>query len=349
MNEVKLVNVGTIPMMGSMRNGVHFVIHGDYKKCVENFLPANRRAEIGYDTVYIPLFKLLAEVNNRVIPENERRKRDMHVRSADKIYRKLVLSVAGRAGEYDDNVICEAKTINSIIRAYGDLRRFGISNRIEKYANFLAKLDKNPRDIDIVNVRHLVEDLREEIKYASQMRAEIVDYWERGRQNKTKVTRKAIDAAYRNAMAYLNSCRAIDGATDCEAFMSKWDEYVEKHKRAYAPLAGLRISKRANAEESAASPTPRRSNYYTLPKSNTTRTFNAGAVKMPGGNPPPEPDIPANPSDIPLYDPSKHFTEYKLGELVRLENGDIYKVINLGHVHYHPDSKYGHHGWVKVN
>jgi hypothetical protein len=52
--------------------------------------------------------------------------------------------------------------------------------------------------------------------------------------------------------------------------------------------------------------------------------------------------------DPPLYDPNKHYTEYSVGDLVRLPNGDIYRVKDLSQVYHAPDSEYGHLGWEKV-
>ena len=350
-------SIGTMGMISKLSNATHLSVHRAFFNCVENHLPARRFDEVGMREIYVPLYNRLVKANNKVTPKSLMKKRDGHIAEADKYYRLLRQSIEVLVKENGDvTVVCNAKILNDIFIAYGNITKKPLKDKLTIYLNFIEELQKNMNSITVSGVKRLYGKLAEEVLEADNSHLEIIMYKTNCSQNRAIDIRPQIDNAYRNTIEFLNNRWALEkDKFDSEMFMLVWSKKVAEFKNQYAIKEGGRISAKQRSEENASgenaeSPAKPKKRYkLPIPRDVRFVDIDAGKiVRNPQEKEPLLPDLPGNPDDIPLYDPGKHYTEYKLGDLVRVENGDIYKVVNLGYVHYHPDSKYGHWGWTLV-
>ena len=342
----RLKAIGAMPVLCRLDRGMHLALHRDLKLCVETYMSQERQQQIRYKQIYLPCFDELVAANSKVPPSNERAERNGHIEEADASFRRIRRIVEAQAAGKKGG-LGEARILREIIKSYESLLdRKSMVLKIAQYPKLIARLLKQERCFVNIGIKSHVEELSKAIECAEIMQNRIVVLNVNNAKYPIKRVRNDIDVAYRGLMMALNSIVLIEEDTsDIQTFIKKWTETLLNYRNAFAAKEGARIKRVGESEVESAK---KKERYYTLPK---PKTYIAPKTKAASsgndGNDIVPPVIPPA-SEIPLYDPNKHFTEYKLGDLVRIDNGDIYMVINLGHVHYHPDSKYGHYGWRLV-
>ena len=342
----RMTNFGAIPVLDRLSAGMHLAFHRDLKICVETFLPVTRQNAIRYRENYLPRFDDLMSANSKLPPKNQMVERNAYISEADIRFRQIRKVLDGLATDNKDTVT-DAKTLRKIVKSYDILlSKKSIARKFANYPKLIARLREHSQYLESVGLRILVEELSRAIEDAEAVQGRIVMVRVENKKFPVAGTRRKIDVAYRSLMMALNASKIIgEDVSDTEIFRTKWSELLLSYRTAFATKEGARIKRVGESEVESAK---KKERYYTLPKPKTYIAPKAKAASSgDGGNDIVPPVIPPA-SEIPLYDPNKHFTEYKLGDLVRIDNGDIYMVINLGHVHYHPDSKYGHYGWKLV-
>jgi len=344
----KMKAIGAMPMLNRLSRESHLAFHKDFNVCAETFLPEERMVAIQFTEAYSPALENLIAANSKLSAKNEIVERDVYIAEAYTLFKQIRKIVAGHADD-GKGTISDAKILFKILKSYDFLvNRRAVTLRITQIPKLISRLSEYEHCFERFGIKTHIENLSRAINNADVMQKRIIVINAKNTKLSIKETRYKADAAYRSMMLSLNAILLVNKNTsDIDIFRDKWAEMLLLYKSAFSSKEGARI-KRAGESEQSESP-KKKVKYYKHPNPRLLtkpekRTKNTSG----GGNDLPPVVIPPNMDDIPLYDPNKHYTEYKLGDLVRLENGDIYRVKSLGHVHYHPDSKYGYWGWETV-
>jgi len=348
-----IIKIGVISVIKRLTNQTHLALMILFEKYVENHLPLQRRNEIRFYEVFVPLRKRLGEANNKAPLINQKNKRDAHILNADNYFRRFRKSVTGRSAEETESIVSEAKTLNSVIRGFGEIPNKAVNTKIQLYLELMAELKKHSAYIADLSLTNLVDKFFEEIVKAAKAQVAIDNINEYNSENAIATIRIQIDAAYRNAMNLLNSRRAVERELfDCEEFMLRWAEKLSEFLAAFATAQGARITRREKKSEidgnGNGSTTKKR---YRTPKPQRTRIANPNAVmKIIKQNdydciiiPPPSDD-----GNIPLWSAGEHYTQMKIGDKRRTADGRIWELIDLGQAHRDPAGEFGYFGWRLV-
>ena len=340
---IKKNYVTSVPMLSKLPGRMHLTFNSDFKQYAENYLSRKNLDDIGFYDVYIALYNQLHKSNYKCNPKVEMNRRDDHLKQADIAFRQIRKMVLAQLKERDPGIAKSAAQFELIVSASSEALKRGIKDKISRYRSFAERMSVDMVGVERLGIKSALSALMSEVESAAKAQTE-VDLIDVSNMNKRiKDIRPLTDTFYRNAMSLLNGKMTIGkSCSDIESFMEHWAEKVSEYRNEFASKTGVRISKSKKSDEegSAAPKPPKKEKHYTLPRPRDSKVLPSYYI---------EPPIIPPQSDIPLYDPNKHYTEYKVGDLVRLENGDVYRVKNLGQIHYHPDSKYGHFGWEIVS
>ena len=354
-----MVAIGAVPMVKSLSNSNHRALYQSFIECAEKHLSKEKLEEVTYFTKFKPLFNTLIEYSKKVSITAETKKRNLHLAKADKFFLVMRQTVSKLSKIDDENEISEAKVIKEIISSAGNATRKAINDKITSYIYLIEKLNEHPTYMERLGevINSIYSTFINEVNLAKEMH-DIIDSADViNMDKKIASVRPEIDASYRNIMSYLNAERALkEDDFTYEKFMSSWQEKVNEFRNAYASKKGSRISakQRKSAsysceEQNEGNASTTKKKRYTAPKPKNIRiptvmnTSNSHSSSTDDS-----PWIGLDLNSIPDFDPDKHYSQYKLGDLVKFHEV-VYRVKDLGQCHYPPYSKLGELGWERVN
>lgn len=303
-----------------MRNDAHFQFHTEFRDLVvrhnSNVLKVKPQFDV-YLSMYSREDDALKRINKSALTQK--------IYDADKARADTFIGMAeinkGMCRHFNSHVRDAALRLRVVFQTYGAIQKKPLNEQTSAYYNLLQDL-KSDRYVDDAEKSGI-------LNWADELSARNVAFdklvKERFDESASKckiIMRKArrdTDLEFNKIREIINVYVILDGAANYDAFIRTLNVVIAKY--------GGRSSRHSQSDAQTSSEEQDIEEEY---------DYDAVGGGSHGGG------------AIPLYDPDKHYSEYRIGDKVRMPNGDIYRVKDLGQVHYAPDSANGHLGWEKI-
>jgi len=342
-----------LSVLKTLNNTKHLNFYTNFEVTAKRYLPNDRLTKIRFDDVLLDLYKQLKESNNKPETKDMIAKRNAHIRETDKYLNRVKKTIEWAISDLGVKVVSQAKVLNSILNNNMP-KTNGVKDKIRSYMIIVEKFnDHLSQNNDDMNIKPTFDKFVEEL-LAAYGAYNIVDHIQSdNKQYVTKKIRRQIDIAYKNAMSYINNIIALnEDSSDCEEFVIRWNEKLSEYRNTYASKMGKSIAKKKASNEGEENASAKKEKHYKKPKPRPIEISSTLKHKISLSQNEPQSSSSTqqssiNINNIPTYDPDKHWTEYKIGDMVKFE-GVIYRVKDLGQIHYPPYSKLWQLGWEIV-
>jgi hypothetical protein len=315
-----------------MRNDAHFQFHTDVKNLIERTGAQKIKIQNlfdGYAGAYAVEDKAL-----KAIVKSEHTEK---IRAADSLRDEMYVGMtainSASLKHFDEQVREAAKRLKILFNAYGNIAKKSLSEETSAVYNILQELDgKYKAEVEKVGLSGWVKHLETYNKTVSDLMTTRFEESAAKFDVSMPDARKKTDLAYRAIVEKIEALTVVEGADNYEVFIKTLNAIVSRYD------GGKAVRQKGAAGGSAGGSDGE--NYEDFDDFDDDDDEDTGENTGDLGNV----DEYAN---VPIYDPNKHYTEYRLGDLVRVDEY-IYRAINLGQVHHNPNSVYGNLGWERV-
>jgi len=308
---------------GRLRNDAYFQFNTEFRDLIVKEGAQNLKIKEQFDE-YLALYRKvddgLKKINKSIYTEQ--------IREADKardeIYAAMVETNSAALKHYVPDIKNAAKQLKILFDTYGNVTIRTYNEQTSAIYNLLQELNaKYLNAARLVAIEGWADELERRNIAFDQLMKERFDESASGTNINLRDARINADVVYDVIVERLNARSVLDSDERLERFIRTLNVIISKY--------GGKSPKRTSLATAQAS------------AEDTDNGFGNGGG---GGNS--DENDGYDLSAIEEYNPDKHYTEYKLGDLVKHE-GIIFRVKDLGQIQYPPYSKLGPLGWERVN
>jgi len=312
--------------ISKLRNDAHFQFHTEFRDLVvregADYLKIKPQFE-SYGKLYEREDGALKRVNKSALTPK------IHAadKARDDVFIGMVEMVRAACRHYDRNIADAAKRIMVVFDTYGNITQKPLNDQTSAVYNLMQELNESRYggDRDALGLDPWLVQLKARNDDFDKLMKERYDETASKSGVVVKKARREIDESFRQICKIIDVYVLLEGAQKYERFIRTINAVIAK----YGGKTDRRGASAAPAGEQE-------------DQDGADESASVGGGSHGGG---------ANGGiqyEPPLYNPDKHYSEYHIGDVVRMPNGDIYRVISLSHVHLAPDSENGRHSWEKV-
>jgi hypothetical protein len=319
---VKIQNIHT----NNLRNDAHFQFHTEAKDLFTRQEAAALFNMVAMVSHHAALYAREDEALKKIVKSAFTQEIHDADKARDETFAAMFEINKGMCKHFNPALRHAAIRLQVVLDTYGNISRKPLNEQTSAIYNLVQEL-KSDKYVSDTNSVGLMTWLVELEKRNADMEALMIDRFDETAAKSNivmKEARREVDEAYRAIVERINAVIVIEGVARYENFVRTLNAIIAKYS--------IKHHHHSSTSGSSTGGT----------SSGGTSSGDVGDGSHGDGS---HGGIQYEP---PLYDPNKHYTEYQLGDAVRLPNGDIYQVKDLGYVHYAPDSPNGHWGWEKV-
>lgn len=322
------MKIGSI-VTSQLRNDAHFQFHTEFRDLVFRQNPQFLKIKPQFDE-YQALFSSEDEALKRINKSAITKKIHEADKARDETFSGMTEFNKAMCKHFDSTKRDAALRVQVVLHTYGNVTVKPINEQTSALYNLLQDLKSAQylEDSEKSGVLEWANELELRNKAFERLVKERFDEAASKSDVVLRQARKKIDESYRTICDIINVYVVLDGAANYETFIKTLNIIISR----YGGRAGKRRGGAENQTNGAAGAANDENDEVDVGGGSHGGGSHGGAQY-----------------EIALYDPDKHYTEYQVGDLVRMPNGDIYRVKNLGQVHYAPDGENGHLGWEKVD
>jgi hypothetical protein len=310
-----------------LRNDAHFQFYGDFRDLVVRCGAEKLKIKQQFDE-FVTLYDREDEALKKIIKSAFTEKIHEADKIRDNLYGAIVEINNAYLKHYDFDTREAAKRLKIVFDTYGNISKKPVKEQTSAVHNILQELcGKYAADCVKVKISDWVSRLATENEELNRLMSERFDESAAKTDVVMREARREVDEVYRKICEIINVYVILDGAANYEQFIKTLNIIIAKYAIKHHHHSSISSGSSSGGGN---------------PSDGDVSGGDVGGGSHGGGQ---HGGIQYEP---PLYDPNKHYTEYQLGDAVRLPNGDIYQVKDLGYVHYAPDSANGHWGWEKI-
>jgi len=309
-----------------LRNDAYFQLNSDFRDLVNRYGAQNLKIKPMFEE-WLKLFQKVDDAFRKINKSALTQKIHEADKARDEIYAAMVEMVNANMKSWEPEVKSAANRLKILFNTYGNVARKPINEQTSAIVNILQELRGNyASDCAIIRIEDWVERLALENERFSELMTERYDEGAAKSDTVMKDVRKELDLLHAVIIERLYALSVIEEGDVFEQFIKTLNLIVSKYG-GKSPRSRSASAQHNGEDENGGGG---EETYY-------------GGGEETGGE-----DGEYDLSQIQEYDPNKHWTEYQLGDLVKSE-GIIYRVKDLGQIHYPPYSKLGPLGWERVN
>jgi len=319
-----------------LRNDAHFQFHCEVKA---QFTSSNVAQLFGIKDI-VDNYCRYVQVEDESLKKVSKSALTPQIREADKqraqIFSGLAEYNSAMCKHFNPKVKAAANNIQVVFDMYGNIAKKPQNEQISAFYNIIQELcsKKYEKDVDTVGIRDWVSELeRRNVDTAALMRTRYSENASRAGIT-VKKARVLLDSAYQSIIEKIEALTVVEGSAKYDAFIQTINAIIS----AYGGRSNNYDDDFSAVIDESIGVLPPNSSANSTP----SNSGDVGGGSHGGGQ---NGGISYEPQN---YDPNKHYTLYSVGDLVKMPNGDVYRVMNLSHVHFAPDSENGHYSWDKV-
>jgi hypothetical protein len=316
-----------------MRNDAHFQFHTDVKNLIERTGAQKIKIQNLFET-YVGAYAVEDKSLKAIVKSEHTEKIKAADILRDDMYAGMTMINSASLKHFDEDVRESAKRLKILFGAYGRITVKALSEQTSAVYNILQELNgKYKADAEKVGISGWVQHLEVYNKTVNDLMN--IRFEESAAKFDVSMpdARKKIDVAYRAIVEKIEALTVVEGAANYEVFIKTLNAIVSRYE------GGKTVKQKgADGGSSGGSNGENDEDFDDFDDSDNENTGGSGGNSDNG-------DEYAN---VPIYNPNKHYTEYRLGDLVRVDEY-VYRAIDLGQVHHNPNSVYGNLGWERVN
>jgi len=302
-----------------LRNDAHFQFHTEFNDLVSKENAQTLDVAALYNA-YSQCYKREDDAMKRINKSALTEKIHEADKARDAVFVPAVELSRVMCKHFDQSIAYAANRIRIVFDTYGRLAIKPIDEKTSAIYNVLQELEdaKYKNDIKAVGLNTWLSELKSRNKAFETLVKQRVEESLTRSDIIVKSARQELDKVYRSIIERINAFVVVGDASKYENFIRCINVVIGR----YAVKAHTRYRKNKSG--------------------GFTPVGDVGGGSHGGG---------ANGGimyEPPLYDPNKHYSEYNVGDTVRMPNGDVYRVVNLGHVHFAPDSAEGRYSWEMI-
>jgi len=323
--------------LSRLRNDEHFLLHTECIRIIDE-AGASPLDVVSEFEIYRELFRKVDDAQLKIVKSDLTEKILEADRKRDDIYRGLVDQTRSYKRHPLQTHKDAATRLSILFDTYGNVTRKTYNAQTAAIINLVQDLSGNYRpDVEFLGLDIWVEQLEALNGEVDALTGRRYDQNAGKSEVSLRDAREELDAAYYVIIERINAgVIAYRNVVPYPLCVRLLNEVLLKYNNTITRRSGGKLGTKHKKWSHGF--------YGETIAGDTTQDYG----EIPEYEEPADPDIEYDLDSIEEYNPDKHWTEYQLGDLVKHE-GIVFRVKDLGQIHYPPYSKLGPLGWERMN